>query len=119
MVVRLEGKINGEIIIFKHITGDEWEAIIPKNLSGIYIVELVAYDEAGNRGYATKYLVTINPGSLKTQIQRFEWQCSLIDPIVSQVIAKVSDYFSADAKLSCYKANTKLSEYVSQVIGWG
>lgn len=119
MVVRLEGKIDGQTVIFQHVKGDEWKATIPKSLSGIYIVELTAWDEAGNRGYATKYLVTINPGSLKAQIQRFEWQCSLIDSIVSQVIAKVSDYFSADAKLSCYKANTKLSEYVSQVIGWG
>lgn len=119
MVVKLEGKIDGRTIILNHKNGDVWETTIPKSLSGVYVVELTAYDEAGNKGYATKYLVTINPGSLKAQIQRFEWQCSLMDPIVSKVIAKVSDYYSIDVKLSCYKAKSKLSEYVSQVIGWG
>ena len=36
MVVRLEGKIDNQTVIFWHKQGDEWEAIIPSNMSGIH-----------------------------------------------------------------------------------
>lgn len=119
MVVRLEGKIDGQTVIFQHVKGDEWKATIPKSLSGIYIVELTAWDEAGNIGYVTKYLVTINPGSLKVCLKPFEWQCQILEPIVSLVESSFSEFYSNYAELSCYDVNVYVSEYVSQIIGWG
>ena len=42
MVVRLEGKIDGNPIIFVRREGDWWETTIPSNLDGVYVIELVA-----------------------------------------------------------------------------
>ena len=54
MVVKLEGKVNGQIIIFQRKEGDWWETIIPPTFSESYIVEPYATDEAGNQGFATR-----------------------------------------------------------------
>ena len=53
MVVRLEGKVQGQDVIFEHVQGDDWEAVIPPTLNGIYIVSLTAWDDAGNAAYTT------------------------------------------------------------------
>lgn len=51
MVVRVEGKVDGKDVIFIKQEGDEWETIIPTDVDGTYIVEVTAYDDAGNIGF--------------------------------------------------------------------
>lgn len=46
MVARLEGKVDGRDVAFVRKHGDVWEAIVPADLDGTYIVELTAWDEA-------------------------------------------------------------------------
>ena len=60
MVVRLVGKVNSEPVIFEWKSGDRWEAIVPKIPSGVYVVELSAYDEAGNMAYLSRFLLGID-----------------------------------------------------------
>lgn len=117
MVVRLEGKIDNQTVIFWHKQGDEWEAIIPSNMSGIYIVELTAYDEAGNKGYASKYLVTVNIGHLNIKIEPFQWE-SFLCQAVYNARAAIGQYV---AELPCPGYNTEafLSDYRGEIIGWG
>ena len=59
MVVKLTGSINGTAITLERESGDRWTAIIPSIPSGVYIVDLTAWDEAGNFAYVTKYIITI------------------------------------------------------------
>lgn len=47
MVVKLTGSINGTAITLERESGDRWTAIIPSIPSGVYIVDLTAWDEAG------------------------------------------------------------------------
>lgn len=92
MVVRLEGKIDGQNIIFQRKDeGDWWETTIPPNLSGIYIVELVATDEAGNQGFATKYILTIDLDSLYVHLK----------PLMFYAAIKM-DKYSIEAQASNY-----------------
>ena len=60
MVVKLTGSINGTEITLEWESGDRWTAIIPSIPSGVYIVDLTAWDEAGNFAYVTKYIITID-----------------------------------------------------------
>ena len=53
MVTRVEGVINGDSVIFKRTVGNQWEAEVPASLNGIYILEMTAYDEAGNMAYTS------------------------------------------------------------------
>lgn len=83
MVVKLIGSINGDSVVFQRFDGDVWEATIPKNLNGQYIIELYAYDEAGNIGYATKYIMTIDLKSL----------CIKLEPLQYYTNIRLSDYY--------------------------
>lgn len=71
MVVRLEGKVQGQDIIFKHVKGDDWEAVIPKNLTGIYIIELTAYDDNGNTAFTTRYILTVDLDALCIHLEPY------------------------------------------------
>lgn len=72
MVVRLIGKINSEPVIFERKNGDRWEAIIPGVPSGVYIVELSAFDEAGNMAYISRFLLSIDLTALCIKVRMKE-----------------------------------------------
>ena len=69
MVVQLTGEINGADIILTRGEGDRWSAMIPPIPSGVYVVELAAMDDAGNQGYGTYYIVTIDLTSLSVSVR--------------------------------------------------
>ncbi len=71
MVVKLVGEIDGQEIVFEHKEGDMWTTTIPKIKSGMYIISLSAYDDAGNVGFATKYIVTIDTTMLKVSLEPY------------------------------------------------
>lgn len=95
MVVRLEGKVQGKDVIFNRVYGDEWETIIPSSLNGAYVVELSAYDDAGNMAYTARYILTVDLTSIhaKVRINRIETRAGLSgyysDERLSQYYAKV------------------------------
>ena len=88
MVVKLEGKVDGQPIIFeREFGGDVWVATIPPRTSGIYIVELTATDDAGNVAYCAKYIVTIDISALTVRIEPFDknaitWDENFITKVV-------------------------------------
>lgn len=109
MVVRLEGKLEGKQIIFNWIGGDRWQSVIPKNLNGRYIVDLTAYDEAGNIGYCTKYILTIDLTALCVHLEPYPYwteikeafeTCAIVSGFYAELlerycsIAKISDYYA-------------------------
>lgn len=60
MVTRAWGSANGQMILFVHTGGDRWEATVPFDDDGEYIVELYAEDNAGNTGYLCTMLFAIS-----------------------------------------------------------
>lgn len=79
MVVRLEGKVNGQDIIFSKGEGDIWNGVFPFQEKCEVIIELTAYDEAGNFCYKTCYLLTFDPESLYVRLTPEEYwlRCEL------------------------------------------
>ena len=113
MVVRLEGKVQGQDVIFKRVKGDEWETVIPSSLNGVYVVELTAYDDAGNMAYTARYILTIDLTSIhaKVRINRIAMKVRL-----SRYCSKtrLSQYYSRE-RLSRYSSNIRLSSYYAKV----
>lgn len=64
MVTRLEGLINGEGVIFSRKGGDVWECTFPSVEGCELIIELQAYDDAGNYCYSARYILLFDPDSL-------------------------------------------------------
>lgn len=103
MVVRLEGKVQGQDVIFNRVQGDEWETIIPPSLNGVYIVELKAYDDAGNMSYTARYILTVDLTSIHAKVN------------INRIEAKVrmSRFFS-EPRVSHYHSKIQLSRYYSR-----
>lgn len=116
MVIRLEGKINGESVIFKRKYGDEWETTVPKSLNGVYIVELTACDEAGNKGYAAKYLVTIDIKKMLVRLEKLPWGYKILEhPYCAE--SSISPYIcKADCEGMNYFCDIESSEYYAVVM---
>ena len=78
MVVKVVGTIDGRDVIFNQnqATG-RWETIIPPDLDGTYVVDLWAYDEAGNRGYAATVLFTVDVERLHFCVELLKYKLKL------------------------------------------
>ena len=83
MVVRLEGKVNGHDVIFSRREGDTWEGVFPFQEKCEVIIELTAYDEAGNFCYKTCYLLAFDPNSLYIKLVPAEYW---LKPILEEAI---------------------------------
>lgn len=95
MVVRLEGKVQGQDVIFNRVQGDDWETVIPPSLNGVYIVELTAYDDAGNMAYTARYILTVDLTSIHAKVR------------INRVDTRV--------RLSRYCSNVRISQYYAKV----
>lgn len=65
MVTRAYGTANGATIIFSNVGGDKWEATVPFNEDGEWVVEIWAENEAGNVGYMCTVLFAITGHQLQ------------------------------------------------------
>lgn len=66
-VIKVVGKINGseEIIFGKSVDSNQWIATTAPNLStGRYVVEIIAYDEAGNEAYSAAMLLEFDASDM-------------------------------------------------------
>lgn len=105
MTVKLIGKINSEPVIFQWKEGDRWEAIVPRIPSGVYVVELSAYDEAGNRTYVSQFLLSIDLTALcmRVRIQEIGSR-NRAEKFWAEVLP---DHFSVMVKNEKYNAEAK------------
>ncbi|HLO11489.1 MAG TPA: PF13754 domain-containing protein [Pseudoneobacillus sp.] len=55
-IVRMTGTVDGNPIIFSKDGGGFWTASIPKDVDGEWVVDITAFDEAGNTSYSAMLL---------------------------------------------------------------
>lgn len=72
MVVAVWGKIDGNDVVFTHGEGDKWNVTVPLSTAGQFIVELWAEDDAGNRAFFAKVLITFDPRTLRMSFSVLE-----------------------------------------------
>ena len=64
MVTKVIGKVDGQEVIYGRSEGDLWKVTVPLDLDGMYVIEVSAYDEAGNISFCTKMLLIVDPATL-------------------------------------------------------
>ena len=79
MVVRLTGTVNGDDVIFRRMEGDEWEATVPASLNGTYILDMTAYDEAGNTAYWARYILVVDLAALRVTLRVCPYLAALVE----------------------------------------
>ena len=105
MVTRLTGTVNGAAVIFQRIHGDEWEATVPSTLNGVYVVDMTAYDDAGNATYWAKYILTVDLSALCVHLVPCPYQAELLDT-----------KFRADFLREVYQEQLVSREYAAEYI---
>lgn len=93
MVVRVEGIINGDKVIFERRAENQWIATVPEALNGIYVVNLTAWDEAGNVAYYAKYILAYDPVNLCASLVPCPYQAELVQD-AWQASVTLSDYYA-------------------------
>ncbi|WP_461809821.1 PF13754 domain-containing protein [Faecalimonas sp.] len=78
MIVKLIGKVDGKEVIFERKYGDIWEAIVPYDLDGMYVVEIVAFNDAGTQVYRTKMLLIVDPSTLCISLIPCEYEIDVL-----------------------------------------
>lgn len=81
MTVKVVGNVNGiEVVFYKNMETGQWDAVVPRAMSGDYVLDIIAYDEAGNEAYTSKWLFIINANRtqayvvpLKFNSETHEW----------------------------------------------
>lgn len=120
MVVRLEGFVEGVPVVFTHKEGDLWEAVVPKKLNGIYIVEFTAYDEAGNVGFTTRYVLSVDFASLCVHLREYPYYTVLqAERYEAELVRRgffcmllPSETFGVSAVLSPFYASVLEDDYI-------
>lgn len=78
MVVKVSGKIDGKEVIFERAEGDRWNATVPYDLDGMYVVELTAENDAGNIAYCTKMLLIVDPATLCVKLVPLDYMVEVV-----------------------------------------
>lgn len=119
MVKRVFGRANGTEISFERKGGDRWEAIVPSNLEGEYIVELYAENDAGNITYFCKSLFVVSGHELHAYVvpQGFSVDAGMADyrgfPTILEYLGKMTrHYYLSDAKKAEYTTVIERGGYV-------
>ena len=100
MVARVEGIVNGDPVIFQRTTGDQWEAQVPASLNGTYVLEMTAYDEAGNIDHISRYLLMYDPINLCASLLPYPYYTEQIESNYSADVY-CSDYYAVLEKSCC------------------
>lgn len=113
MVVRVEGIVNGDPVIFRRVVGDQWKAQVPASLSGTYVLEMTAWDDAGNMAYIARYLLMYDPVNLCAKLAPLSYVAEL-EPDAWSARAYLSDY-CAQLEPVPWQAKTVLSNYYAEL----
>lgn len=118
MVARVEGIVNGDPVIFSRVVGDQWEAQVPASLNGTYVLEMTAWDEAGNVANRAFYLLAYDPINLcasliplpyAAAVEQGQWTaavhlsnyCAQLAPDPWQTETLLSDYYASLEEPAC------------------
>ena len=88
MVTAVWGKIDGNEVVFRRGEGNGWKATVPLTTAGQFIVELWAEDDAGNRAFFAKVLITFDPRTLRMSFSVMEFGSLFSEADVRSIFSK-------------------------------
>jgi hypothetical protein len=73
-IARVIGKVDGKSIVF-YPDGSKWAAAVPKDMTdGEYVLEITAYDVAGNTAYSTGMYFIVDLKHLRVEIRPLNYE---------------------------------------------
>lgn len=78
-VVRVVGQVDGEDVVFHLDESGKWVYVAARDLDGEYIVEVTAYDEAGNAAYSAAMLFAVDTTTLSVSLRPLNYAYQLTD----------------------------------------
>lgn len=115
MVAKVEGIVNGDPIIFSRVLGDQWEVQVPASLNGSYVLEMTAWDEAGNMAHRSFYLLAYDPINLCASLIPLSYAAT-VEQEKYRAVSHLSNYCAQLAPDS-WKTETLLSDYCARLEG--
>lgn len=114
MVVKVIGKVDSKDVIFKDMGKGRWTVTVPYDKDGEYIVEVTAYDEAGNVANATRYLLIVNVKRLTCKLIPLPYVSELLQ---RKYISENIESFGFTSVLQKYKSEYLYkSRYISVLV---
>lgn len=89
MVDRVIGIADEFELIFERAEGDCWTAVTPANVFGEYVMEIWAYDTAGNASYMATMLYMVSKHTMQSYLIPFEY-AGIVDH--SELITRLDEY---------------------------
>lgn len=114
MVTKVIGKVDGQEVVYERSEGDKWTVTVPCDLDGMYVIEVTAYDEAGNIAYCTKMLLIVDPETLCVSLQPYNYVFDIV-PDEYRVDA-IPDRYSVEAMEDDYLVGVQSDPYHLEVI---
>nr|DAJ66752.1 MAG TPA: hypothetical protein [Caudoviricetes sp.] len=78
MITRVYGKVDDVEVIFDYVGGNHWEVAVPFDRDGVYIVELYAENDQGDRTFYATALMIITADGTCTKLKMFPYQTKLL-----------------------------------------
>ena len=78
MITKVIGKVDGQEVVFERSEGDKWTVTVPYDLDGMYVIEVTAYNDAGNVTYCTKMLLIVDPATLCVCLVPYEYTVEVV-----------------------------------------
>lgn len=72
MIARVWGECAAADILFRMRADGLWEAVVPREEGGEYVVEVWAEDEAGNTSYLATLLFSVDPNTLSVRVSTLD-----------------------------------------------
>lgn len=114
MVTKVIGKVDGQEVVYERSDGDKWTVTVPCDLDGMYVIEVTAYDEAGNIAYCTKMLLIVDPETLCVRLQPYDYMVDIIQD--GYGVSLIPDQYRVDTLTDEYKVTAQCEEYRLEVV---
>jgi Domain of unknown function len=114
-IVKMIGNVDGNNIIFEKDSGDLWIAAVPKGMHGEYVIDIIAYDNAGNEAYSAAMIFIVDPYTLEVRIVPANFSNSIVIEDHKEE-TKVSEFAYIEVKEN-FDIKELQHNYYTEVIG--
>lgn len=117
MVASVYGKCDGRTIIFSENkkTG-RWEAAVPFDQDGEYVVELTAVDDCGNESYYATLLFVVDTNKLCVTVKILRLSAQARKDKAFKEKVKASNFSAQVKKDGTYKEKVKINKWRTKIV---
>ena len=110
--MQLLGKVNGVEIHFDFYPPNQFRGDVPKNLTGVYIIQLQCIDDGGNTAEYANMFIKIDFDRLKVTVlpETYVDKINATNFDVGAMKSNVSDYRTSEVS-SCFNPVARVSTY--------